>query len=62
MALLNLHFEVAAALIKAGADVNIRDDPKTSVDSTSGYTALHSAAFSGNLAVASALLKHGANV
>jgi ankyrin repeat protein len=53
---------VIEALIEAGADVNTRDDPKASVDSTSGYTALHAAAFSGNLSAVSALLKRGANV
>ncbi len=53
---------VIEALIEGGADINIRDNPKTSVDSAGGYTALHAAAFSGNLDAASALLKHGANV
>ena len=50
------------ALIQAGASVDVRDDPKTSVDSTFGYTPLHAAAFNGNLSAASVLLKHGANV
>ena len=53
---------VIEALIQAGASVDIRDDPKTAVDSTFGYTPLHAAAFNGNLSAASALLKHGANV
>ena len=53
---------VVEALIKAGASVNVRDDPKTSVDSTSGYTPLHAAAFHGNLAAISVLIKHGASV
>lgn len=54
--------EVIEALIQAGADVNVRDDPKTAVDSTSGYTPLHAAGFRGNLPAAAVLLKHGANV
>ena len=49
-------------LIQGGASVNVRDDPKTSVDSTFGYTPLHAAAFNGNLSAAAVLLKHGANV
>lgn len=54
--------EVIEALIRAGADVNVRDDPKTAVDNTSGYTALHAAAFHGNLGAVEVLLKHGADV
>ncbi len=54
--------KVIETLIQAGASVNVRDDPKTSVDSTSGYTPLHAAAFNGNLSAASVLLQHGANV
>jgi ankyrin repeat protein len=53
---------VIEALIQAGASVDVRDDPKTSVDSTFGYTPLHAAAFNGNFSAASVLLKHGANV
>lgn len=53
---------VIEALIRAGASVNIRDDPKTSVDSTWGYTPLHAAAFRGNLSAAAALLRHNAGV
>lgn len=53
---------VLESLIGAGADVNVRDDPKTSVDSTSGYTPLHAAAFRGNREAAEVLLRHGANV
>jgi len=53
---------VIEALIQAGASVSVRDDPKTSVDSTSGYTPLHAAAFHGNFSAVSVLLKHGANV
>jgi ankyrin repeat protein len=53
---------VIETLIKAGASVHVRDDPKTSVDSTFGYTPLHAAAFNGNLSAASVLLQHGANV
>jgi ankyrin repeat protein len=53
---------VVDTLIRAGASVDMRDDPKTAIDSTWGYTPLHAAAFHGNLAAASVLLKHGANV
>jgi ankyrin repeat protein len=51
---------VIETLIQGGASVDVRDDPKTSVDSTFGYTALHAAAFNGNLSAATALLKQGA--
>jgi ankyrin repeat protein len=54
--------EVIETLIRAGASVAVRDDPKTAVDSTWGYTPLHAAAFHGNLSAASVLLKHGADV
>ena len=54
--------EVIEALIRAGASVNVRDDPKTSVDSTWGYTPLHAAAFAGNRSAAAVLIQHGANV
>jgi ankyrin repeat protein len=53
---------VIEALIQGGASVNVHDDPKTSVDTTSGYTPLHAAAFNGNVEAVSVLLKHGANV
>jgi len=53
---------VIETLIQAGASVDVRDDPKTSVDSTFGYTPLHAAAFNGNFSAAAALLRHGANV
>jgi ankyrin repeat protein len=49
-------------LIRAGASVNVRDDPKTAVDCTSGYTPLHAAAFHGNVSAVTVLLKHGASV
>jgi ankyrin repeat protein len=54
--------DVIEALIRAGASVNVGDDPKTAVDSTSGYTPLHAAAFYGNKDAAAVLLKHGADV
>lgn len=53
---------VVENLIRAGASVNVRDDPKTAVDSTSGYTPLHAAAFHGNVSAVYVLLKHGASV
>ena len=54
--------EVVEALIRAGAAVNIRDDPNTAIDSTSGYTPLHAAAWYGNVSAIDVLMKHGANV
>jgi hypothetical protein len=38
------------------------DDPKTSIDSTSGYTPLHAAAWHGNVSAIDVLMKHGADV
>jgi hypothetical protein len=52
---------VVEALIRAGASVDVRDDPRTAVDSTNGYTPLHAAAFFGNAEAATVLLRHGAN-
>lgn len=49
-------------LLRNGAQVNIRDNPKTSIDSTAGYTPLHAAAWNGNLSVIPVLLRHGADV
>lgn len=54
--------EVVGRLIRAGADVNIRDSVKLSVDSTNGYTALHAAAWRGNTGAIGVLLRHGADV
>lgn len=48
-------------LIRHGASVHLRDDHRTAVDRTHGYTALHVAAFSGNLDAARVLLRHGAD-
>jgi ankyrin repeat protein len=53
--------EVVEALIAAGADVNIKDNPQTSIDSTWGYTPLHGAAWNGNLSAIEALMRHGAD-
>src|SRR5579871_142402 len=53
---------VIEALIGAGAAVDVRDDPKTAVDSTWGYTPLHAAAFRGNRSAVEVLLRHGARV
>ncbi|HSJ65720.1 MAG TPA: ankyrin repeat domain-containing protein [Gemmatimonadaceae bacterium] len=52
---------VIEALIRAGASVHTRDDPRIAVDGTHGYTALHAAAFHGNLDAIRVLLRHGAN-
>ncbi|HXW93616.1 MAG TPA: ankyrin repeat domain-containing protein [Terriglobales bacterium] len=54
--------EVIETLIRNGASVNVRDDPKTSIDATSGYTPLHAAAWYGNLSAIGVLMKHGADV
>ena len=53
--------DVIEALIRLGASVDVFDEPVTSIDGTTGYTALHAAAFHGNLAAVDVLLKHGAN-
>jgi ankyrin repeat protein len=52
---------VVDVLIRAGASVDVSDDPRTSVDGAQGYTALHAAAFNGNADAARALLRHGAS-
>jgi len=52
---------VIETLIRAGALVDVSDDPRTSVDGAQGYTALHAAAFNGNADAARALLRHGAS-
>jgi len=52
---------VIEALARGGASVHVRDDHRTAVDGTHGYTALHAAAFHGNEAAALALLRHGAS-
>jgi ankyrin repeat protein len=54
--------DVIETLIRNGASVNVRDDPKTSIDSTSGYTPLHAAAWHGNVSAIDVLMKHGADV
>jgi len=54
--------EVIETLIRNGASVNVRDDPKTSIDATSGYTPLHAAAWYGNVSAIGVLMKHGADV
>jgi ankyrin repeat protein len=50
------------ALLKAGASANAVAEAGAAVDEAVGYTALHSAAFSGNLPAVQALLRAGANV
>ena len=54
--------DVIETLIRNGASVNIRDDPKTSIDATSGYTPLHAAAWYGNVSAIDVLMRHGADV
>jgi ankyrin repeat protein len=54
--------DVIETLIRNGASVNVRDNPKTSIDNTSGYTPLHAAAWYGNLSAIEVLMKHGADV
>ncbi len=53
--------KVIHALIDRGASVHARDDHRTAVDGTHGYTALHAAAFNGNIDAVRALLARGAN-
>ena len=52
---------VIATLLAHGASVHARDDSRTAVDSTHGYTPLHAAAFAGNLGAVRELLRHGAS-
>ena len=54
--------DVVERLIRIGAEVNMKDDPKTSIDNTSGYTPLHAAAWHGNVSAIDVLMKHGADV
>lgn len=54
--------DVIQTLIRNGASVSVRDNPKTSIDSTSGYTPLHAAAWYGNVSAIDVLMKHGADV
>ncbi len=52
---------VIAMLLDNGASVHARDDSRTAVDNTHGYTPLHAAAFAGNLGAVRELLRHGAS-
>jgi ankyrin repeat protein len=54
--------DVIETLIRNGASVNVHDDPKTSIDATSGYTPLHAAGWYGNMSAIDVLMKHGADV
>lgn len=49
-------------LLRSGASVNIRDNPRTAIDNTAGYTPLHAAAWNGNLDAIPVLLRNGADV
>jgi ankyrin repeat protein len=48
-------------LIRSGASVHVRDDYRTAIDQTHGYTPLHAAASAGNAEAVRVLLRHGAN-
>jgi ankyrin repeat protein len=52
---------VLETLLRLGASANAADDPATAVDGTIGLTALHVAAFRGNVEGIRVLLAHGAN-
>lgn len=52
---------VVKALLEHGASVHARDDARTAVDNTHGYTPLHAAAFRGNVGAVRELLRHGAS-
>ncbi len=54
--------EMVETLLGSGACVNIRDNPRTSIDSTAGYTPLHAAAWNSNLRAIPVLMRHGADV
>lgn len=53
---------VVELLLRHGAAVDALDNEKSSVDGTAGYTALHAAAFRGNMEAARVLLANGASV
>lgn len=53
--------ETVERLIRAGASVHVHERNEVAVDQTAGYTALHAAAFRGNLEVVRVLLRHGAD-
>jgi ankyrin repeat protein len=52
---------VIEALIANGASVHARDDHRTAPDNTHGFTALHAAAWNGNVEAIRVLLRHGAH-
>jgi uncharacterized protein len=52
---------VVETLIRTGASVHVRDDHRTAVDQTHGFTALHAAAFNGNTDAVRVLLRYGAD-
>jgi hypothetical protein len=54
--------DVVETLIRSGALVNVHDDPKTSIDSTSGYTPLQAAAWQGSVSAIDVWMKPGADV
>ncbi len=54
--------QMVETLLRNGAIVNLRDNPKTAIDSTAGYTPLHGAAWNGNLGAISVLMRYGADV
>ena len=53
--------ELIETLISHGASPNAVDEPETAIDQTPNYTALHAAAWDGNVSAAAVLLKHGAD-
>ncbi|MEO8139109.1 MAG: ankyrin repeat domain-containing protein [Gemmatimonadota bacterium] len=53
--------ELIRLLVRSGASVHTRDDSRTAVDGTHGYTALHAAAFHGNMDAVRTLLSLGAD-
>jgi ankyrin repeat protein len=57
----NAPAEIMESLIRLGASPNARDNVDTAVDGTWGYTALHAAAFRGDMEKFELLLRHGAD-
>ena len=53
--------DLIETLVRLGASVDAIDDAETAVDNTGGYTALHAAAWRGNVSAIDALLRLGAN-